>query len=95
VKIASTVVVAALLAAPVANAQTVDISSMNCKDLMDLPRETVASLTIWLDGYLTDDEQPRPIDFDKIKVKADKLILYCAQNPKVSVFTAAEDVMDK
>jgi hypothetical protein len=94
VKIANIVLVA-LLAPTIAGAQTVDISGLKCKDLMELPRETVTSLTIWLDGFLTDDEQPRLVDFDKIKLKAEKLAFYCAQNPRVSLLTAAEDVMEK
>ena len=96
-KIASTVVVAIGLAAAAgsANAQAIDISRMKCKDLIELPKETVTRLTIWLDGYLTDDEEPRVVDFGQMKMKAEKLNLFCAQNPNVGLLSAAEDVIEK
>ena len=57
VKIASTAVVAAaLLAAAAANAQVVDLSKVKCRDFIAFPKETKSYLTMWLDGYLTDDE---------------------------------------
>ena len=94
-KIASAVIVAAVLAAPGANAQAIDLSRMKCKDFIELPKETITSLTIWLDGYLTDDEEPRVVDLAQMKIKAEKLALFCAQNPNVSLLSAAEDVIEK
>jgi acid stress chaperone HdeB len=91
----SALAAALLLVATAAHAQSVDLSKMKCKDLIELPKETIASLTIWLDGYLTDDEEPRVVDLALIRVKAEKLGLYCAQNPKVGIISAAEEVMDK
>jgi acid stress chaperone HdeB len=91
----SAALVAASLAAAAANAQTVDLSRMTCKDLIELPKETIGHLTIWLDGYFTQDEEPRVVDLAQIKGKAEKLALYCAQNPKLRVIFAAEDVMEK
>jgi HdeA/HdeB family len=98
VKIASTVAVAAVLAATAAtaaNAQTIDLSRMKCKNFIELPKETITSLTIWLDGYLTDDEEPRVVDLTQMKLKAEKLSLFCAQNPNVALLSAAEDVIEK
>ena len=46
-------------------------------------------------AYLTDEEDPRVIDFDKMKVKAERLAAYCGQNPEMSLMTAAENVMGK
>ena len=96
VNIARTALVAAaLLEAAAANAQVVDLSRINCKDFIELPKETVHAVVMWLDGYFTDEEDPAVVDFDKLKAKAEKLAVYCAQNPKMSVLTAAENVMEK
>ncbi len=96
VKIASAVLVAAaLLAAAGANAQVVDLSKLKCKDFIELPKETVTALTMWLDGYFTDEEDPAVVDFDKMKAKAEKLGAFCVQNPKMSLITAAESAMAK
>ncbi|MFL6797411.1 MAG: HdeA/HdeB family chaperone [Xanthobacteraceae bacterium] len=94
-KVASIAAVPALLAAVAAHAQAVDISRMKCKDFVELPKETITSVTTWLDGYLTDDEEPRVVDLAQMKTKADKLNLFCAQNPKAGLLSAAEDVMEK
>src|SRR5712691_9337110 len=96
VKIAGVVVVAtALLAAASAGAQVVDLSTIKCKDFAELPKETVNAITMWLDGYFTDEEDPAVVDFDKMKAKAEKLGAFCAQNPKMGLMTAAENVMAK
>jgi acid stress chaperone HdeB len=97
VKVAGAVVVvaAALLAAASADAQVVDLSTIKCKDFVELPKETVNAITMWLDGYYTDEEDPAVVDFDKLKAKADKLGAFCVQNPKMGLMTAAESVMTK
>ena len=95
-KVASTVLVAAaLLAAAPADAQVVDLSTLSCKQFIELPKETLNAVTLWLDAYLTDEEESAVIDFDKMKGKAERLAAYCTQNPEMSLMTAAENVMVK
>ena len=95
-KVASTVLVAAaMLAAAPADAQVVDLSTLSCKQFIELPKETLNAVTLWLDAYLTDEEESAVTDFDKMKGKAERLSAYCAQNPEMSLMTAAESVMDK
>ena len=60
-----------------------------------MPKETIASLTVWLDGYYTDEEDAALFESDKLKAKTEKLIAFCAQNPKIGVMAAAEGVMAK
>jgi hypothetical protein len=95
-RLARAVVVAAvLLAAPRAYAQVLDLSALKCKDFTELPKDTVNAITLWLEGYLTDDSDPAVIDFDQMKAKAERLAMLCAQNPDMSVLAAGEDVMGK
>ena len=96
VRIATMVLVAAILfAAEAANAQAVDLSKIKCKDFIELPKETATAITIWLDGYFTDEEDPAVVDFDKLKAMAEKLGSFCAQNPRMGLLGAAESVMVK
>jgi ABC-type glycerol-3-phosphate transport system substrate-binding protein len=96
VKLAGAVLVAAcLLAVGAAEAQQVELSKLRCREFIDLPKETIANITLWLDGYYTDEEDPAVVDFDKIKIKVEKLVAHCSQNPKTRVMTAAEDVIVK
>ena len=88
-------VAAGLLAAEPTNAQLVDLSTLKCKNFIELPKETVNAVTMWLDGYLTDEEDPGVVDFDKMKAKAERLSEYCGQNPEMTLTTAAENIMGK
>ena len=95
-KVASAILVAAvLLAAAPADAQVVDLSMLRCKQFIELPKETLNAVTLWLDAYLTDEEESAVIDFDKMKDRAERLAAYCAQNPETSLMAAAEHVMVK
>ncbi len=95
-KVASAIlVVAALLTAAPADAQVVDLSALSCKQFIELPKETLNAVTLWLDAFLTDEEETAVIDFDKMKDKAERLAAYCAQNPETSLMTAAENIMVK
>ena len=75
--------------------QTINLSMLKCKDFIELPKETIASLTVWLDGYYTDEEDAALFEPDKLKAKTEKLTAFCAQNPKIGVMAAAEGVMAK
>jgi hypothetical protein len=90
----------ALLAAAVftahgANGQVVDLSAISCKQFIELPKDTAAAITMWLDGHLTDEEDPPVLDLDRIKAKAERLAAFCARNPQTGLMAAAEDVMGK
>jgi acid stress chaperone HdeB len=95
-KAAGAVFIAATLAsASPAHAQTINLANLKCKEFIDLSKETIATLTVWLDGYYTDEEDAAVFEPDKLKSKAEKLTAFCAQNPKMALMTAAENVMAK
>jgi acid stress chaperone HdeB len=83
-----------LVAGP-ANGQTINLATMKCKDFIELSKDTIATLTVWLDGYYTDEEDAAVLEPDKLKSKAEKLSAFCAQNPKLGLMMAAEGVMAK
>jgi HdeA/HdeB family len=94
--IASAIFLAAVvLAAESADAQAIDLSAISCKEFIELPRETATAIVMWLDGYLTDDDDPALVDVAKTKAKAERLVAHCTQNPALSFMAAAEDVMGK
>jgi hypothetical protein len=87
--------VASLVVASPASAQSIDLATIKCRDFIVLSKETIATLTVWLDGYYTDEEDAAVFEPDKLKSNAEKLTAFCAQNPKMGVMTAAESVMAK
>jgi acid stress chaperone HdeB len=88
-------IAACLVSAFPCRAQTIDLANLKCKAFIELSKETIATLTVWLDGYYTDEEDAAVFEPDKLKIKAEKLSAFCAQNPKVGLMTAAESVMAK
>lgn len=88
-------VAASVVSACPCRAQTIDLATLKCKEFIDLSKETIATLTVWLDGYYTDEEDAAVFEPDKLKIKAEKLSAFCAQNPKIGLMTAAESVMAK
>src|SRR6266849_548247 len=96
-KAANAVLIVAALVTAVgpANWQTIDLATLKCKDFIELSKESITTLTVWLDGYYTDEEDAAVFEPDKLKVKAEKLTAFCAQNRKLGLMTAAESVMAK
>ena len=86
---------AALLLTAPARAQVVDLSAITCKDFLANNKDNISLITMWLDGYHTDDDGPAVVNFDKMKEKSAKLSEYCAKNPTVGLMTAAEQFMGK
>jgi acid stress chaperone HdeB len=89
------VVLASLLVAGPVRAQSINLATLKCREFIELSKETTAMLTVWLDGYYTDEEDAALFEPDKLKIKTEKLNGFCAQNPKMSVMMAAENVMAK
>ena len=95
-KVASSVLIgASLVVAGPTGGHSIDLATIKCRDFIELSKETIATLTVWLDGYYTDEEDAAVFEPEKLKTKAEKLTAFCAQNPKMSVMTAAESVMSK
>jgi acid stress chaperone HdeB len=94
VKILSAIVTAVLLAAATpANAQKVDLSTITCKQFLEMPQDSVALILMWMTGYYADQDASPVIDFDKMKEDATKLAGYCAKNPDIGLITAAEETI--
>lgn len=92
---AAALIGASLVSASPSDGQTIGLATLKCKEFIDLSKDTIATLTVWLDGYYTDEEDAAVFEPDKLKVKAEKLTAFCAQNPRMGLMTAAENVMAK
>ena len=84
---------AALLAASSAFAQTIDVSTVTCKDFSAHKKDEMLAIMMWLSGYYTKDDDPTVVDFAKVKAKTDKVADYCAKNPAVGLVPAAEPIL--
>ncbi|HEX8664969.1 MAG TPA: HdeA/HdeB family chaperone [Beijerinckiaceae bacterium] len=84
-----------LLGAAPASAQKLDVATIKCDDFVKSGKETIGNLMMWLSGYYTGEDDDAVIDFDKMAADGQKLGAYCAQNPTISLLTAAERIMSK
>ena len=84
-----------LLGAAPASAQKLDVATIKCEDFVKSPKETIGNLMMWLSGYYTGEDDDAIIDFDKMAADGQKLGAFCAQNPTISLLTAAERIMSK
>jgi acid stress chaperone HdeB len=89
------VVAGALLAAPPASAQVVDVNTITCKDFLEFNKDITFAIIMWLDAYYRDEDDPAIINFDQMAQKAGRLATYCQRNPTHSLTTAAEPIMSK
>jgi acid stress chaperone HdeB len=89
----SAFIVAALAGASPTFAQTVDVSTITCKDFSAHKKDDMLAIVMWLSGYYTKDDDPTVIDFAKVKAKTDKVADYCAKNPAVGLVPAAEPIL--
>jgi acid stress chaperone HdeB len=86
-------IAAAVATASSAGAQVVDVSTITCKDFSAQKKDGMLAIMMWLSGYYTKDDDPTVIDFDKVRVKTDKIADYCAKNPAIGLVPAAEPIL--
>lgn len=93
-KILSAIVTAAVFAtATPVQAQKVDLSTITCQQFLDMNKESIGLILMWMAGYYADQDAPPVVDFGKMKEDAAKLAGYCTKNPSVGLITAAEETI--
>jgi acid stress chaperone HdeB len=84
---------AALVAASTASAQDLDFSKIKCKDFISAPKDQIATILTWLEGYYTKENAPPILYVDKVMKDAQKLAEYCAAHGDDDIIKAADTVM--
>ena len=84
---------ASLAAAPTASAQDLDFAKILCKDFISAPKDQIATILTWLEGYYTKENAPPILYVDKLVKDAQKLSEYCNAHPNDDIIRAADTVM--
>ena len=92
-RVLTALVIAAFATISAASAQTVDVSTITCKDFSAHKKDEMLAIIMWLSGYYTKDDDPTVIDFAKVKGKTDKVADFCTKNPAVGLVPAAEPIL--
>jgi hypothetical protein len=90
---ASALVVAGLLSISSAYAQDMDMTKIRCKDFVSAPKDQIAIILAWLEGYYTKQSDPPIIFADKMAKDAKNLSTYCNAHGDDDITTAADNVM--
>lgn len=90
-KLITTLFLAALLMAPgVAGAQTIDFRTATCKDFVALPEDALDVVAAWIDGHLSDEEDPESMVVDASATDADEIKAHCKQHMGTKLLEAVE-----
>jgi hypothetical protein len=86
-------VAASMVVASTASAQDLDFSKIKCKDFLSAPKDQIATILTWLEGYYTKENAPPILFVDKVVKDAQNLSAYCNTNPDHDIIKAADTVM--
>lgn len=89
---ACTLLIALMISTSAAQAQQVNFTTAKCQDLANMSEDVVDLVSVWLDGFSSDEEQPETLTVDFSGTDADDLTAYCQQNPSVSLVQAFENL---
>lgn len=78
-----------------ASAQTLDLSTIKCKDFVASSKESIGLILAWLNAYYKDEDAPPILDFGQFEKDAARLGAYCGANPETGLITAADSLFDK
>ena len=90
----SSVLTAALLVLIAnASADDLDMSKIKCKDFISAPKDKIAIVLAWLEGYYTKENDPPIIYSEKMMKDAKNLSDYCNDHGDDDIVHAADRVM--
>jgi hypothetical protein len=78
-----------------AQAQSVNMSNLSCKDFLGLKPDAITMLWAWLYGYYADQDAEPVVDFDKLTAKGQAMAQACKQSPDKDIITIAKDIYEK
>jgi hypothetical protein len=77
-----------LLAAKLAQAQSVDLTRATCADFTGMNGNDQAQLSLWLAGYFAGGAQKPLLDLDKVHAAPAELQALCGKSPQLSLLSA-------
>jgi HdeA/HdeB family protein len=82
-----------LLSTSLAYAQDMDMTKIKCKEFIAAPKDQVAVILAWLEGFYTKESDPPIIFADKMAKDAKNLSTYCNAHGDDDIVHAADKVM--
>ena len=82
-----------VFAAGIAQAQDMDMRQIKCTEFVAAPKDQIALILTWLEGFYTKESDPPIIFAAKATKDAKNLADYCSAHPDDNVIQAADTVM--
>jgi acid stress chaperone HdeB len=80
------------LACQAAMADEIDVSKLTCKDVIAMRPTKIASVAMWVSGYVHGKAGNAMVDTDKADANAGKIADYCKKNADATLASALEAV---
>jgi hypothetical protein len=84
---------ASLLVMSAASAEDLDFSKIKCSEFLSAPKDEIATVLTWLEGFYTKEDAPPILYSDKIAKDAKALSGYCNAHRDDDIIKAADTVM--
>jgi hypothetical protein len=85
---------AALLLAGPARAEVVDMAAITCGELLDMKGDDAGTILVWVHGYFGGKNDDTRFDLKAFENAAKEIGAYCAKNKKVTLISAAKEVLN-
>ena len=82
-----TIMALAVLLSASASAETLDISTLKCADIVEMSPEEGAILLAWIDGYLGGRADDTRLDMDRFNSNAESAGEACEADPNAGLLT--------
>lgn len=83
--------VLALSVGNVARAQTLDVGTVTCTDVAEMPNDALVKLLFWIDGYMGGAAEDKNYDEARLQGNIDSAVTLCAESPDATLM----DVLDQ
>lgn len=84
-----------LLATAPVQAETVDVSTLKCSELVAMNTEEGGSILLWLHGYYGGQSNDTTIDLDAFEAIGTAIGEKCGAEPELGVMTAIKQITDE
>ena len=84
---------AAVMVCCTARAETIDLSTLSCKQFLESGDDGIKMVLTWMDGWYKGDSDEAIIDTNVFVENAKKFGAFCATNPNISIVDAAEKIL--
>ncbi len=92
-KILLATLLTAVMAPAAAQAETIDLATVKCSELANMPEDDATFLFTWLLGYQNGQTGTTTMDLTAMESTGTEIGDYCGKNPEVGILAASTEVM--